>query len=74
MNTKHPLAKWIKANKWKISQAKLASESRCSQSHLSLILKGKRGVSMELARRLSAATGGAVRIEDFLMDPDEART
>lgn len=74
MDTKHPLAVWMDAHK-EISQAKLASDSGCSEPHLSLILKGERGVSMKLAKRLSDATGGEVRIEDFLMaaEPAEAR-
>jgi transcriptional regulator with XRE-family HTH domain len=71
MSTKHPLAAWMDSHK-EISQAKLAAESDCSEPHLSLILKGERGVSMKLAKRLSDATGGEVRIEDFLL-ADEAR-
>jgi len=66
MDTKHPLAAWLESQP-DMSQAKLAAASDCSEPHLSLILKGERGVSMRLAQRLSAATGGAVRIEDFLM-------
>lgn len=66
MDTKHPLAVWMDGHT-EISQSKLASESGCSESHLSLILKGERGVSMKLAKRLSDATGGEVRIEDFLL-------
>jgi plasmid maintenance system antidote protein VapI len=74
METKqpHPLASWMDSHP-EISQAKLASETECSEPHLSLILQRKRGVSMKLAQRLSVATGGAVRIEDFLLDePREA--
>lgn len=66
MDTKHPLAAWMEKHP-EINQAKLASESDCSEPHLSLILKGERGVSMKLAKRLSDFTGGEVRIEDFLM-------
>lgn len=76
METKsHPLAVWMEKHP-EISQAKLAADSECSEPHLSLILSGERGVSMRLAKRLSDATGGEVRIEDFLMDrePAEART
>lgn len=74
MDTRHPLSVWMDGHK-EISQAKLASDSGCSEPHLSLILKGERGVSMKLAKRLSDATGGEVRIEDFLMasEPAEAR-
>lgn len=63
---KHPLAVWMDSHK-EISQARLAADSGCSEGHLSLVLKGDRGVSMRLAKRLSDATGGEVRVEDFLM-------
>jgi transcriptional regulator with XRE-family HTH domain len=66
MNMKHPLAVWMDSHK-EISQARLAADSGCSEGHLSLVLKGDRGVSMRLAKRLSDATGGEVRVEDFLM-------
>ena len=67
MSTMHPLAAWIDRQS-DITQAKLAADCRCSESHLSLILKGERGVSMKLAKKLSDATGGKVSIEDFLLD------
>lgn len=73
MDTKHPLAVWMDGHK-EISQSRLASESGCSEPHLSLILKGERGVSMKLAKRLSDATGGEIRIEDFLMTAEPAET
>jgi transcriptional regulator with XRE-family HTH domain len=73
MEMRHPLAVWMDGHK-EINQSKLAADSGCSEPHLSLILKGERGVSMRLAKRLSDATGGEVRIEDFLMAAaDEAR-
>lgn len=43
------------------SQAQIAREVGCSQSHLSLVLKGKRGLSVPLAKRISDATGVPVR-------------
>jgi hypothetical protein len=73
METKHPLSRWMDSHP-EISQANLAATSGCSEPHLSLILKGERGVSMKLAKRLCDATGGEVKIEDFLMtEADEAR-
>lgn len=73
MSTKHPLAVWMESHK-EITQARFAAESGCSEPHLSLILKGERGVSMKLAKKFSDATGGEVRIEDFLMsEVDEVR-
>lgn len=72
MSTKHPLAVWMDSHS-EITQAKFASDAGCSEPHLSLILKGERGVSMKLAKRLSDLTGGAVPIEGFLLDVAEAR-
>jgi len=71
MNTKHPLAVWMDSHK-EITQARLAADSGCSEPHLSLILKGGRGVSMRLAKRLSNATGGEVPLEAFLLDAESA--
>lgn len=45
------------------TQAEFARAIECSPSHLSLILKGERGVSFGLAKRISAATGGRVPVE-----------
>ena len=45
------------------TQAKFAREVACSESHLSLILKGVRGVSFGLAKRISEATGGEIPVE-----------
>lgn len=41
----------------KTTQAQFAREVGCSGSHLSLILKGERGVSLGLAKRISARAG-----------------
>ena len=71
MDIRHPLAVWIEGHP-EISQSKMAADSDCSEGHLSLILQRKRGVSMKLAQRLSVATGGQVKIEDFLLDEHEA--
>lgn len=48
------------------AQVKFAREVRCSESHLSLVLNGKRGLSYPLATRIHAKTGIAV---DDLMAP-----
>jgi transcriptional regulator with XRE-family HTH domain len=47
------------------TQAAFARDAQCSASHLSLILKGERGVSLGLAKRISAATGGRVSVESL---------
>lgn len=42
-------------------QVKFAREVECSESHLSLVLNGKRGLSYKLAERIQAKTGIAVQ-------------
>lgn len=49
------------------TQAEFARQVGCSEPHLSLILKGERGMSLKLAKRISAASG--IPIEDL---PHEA--
>ncbi len=70
MDVKHALADWIDG---RTSQAKFADQVGCSESHLSLVLRGKRGVSMKLARKLSEATGGDVPLDAFLIDPTDTQ-
>lgn len=67
MDIRHPLAVWM-ASHPEISQSKLASDADCSEPHLSLVLQRKRGVSMKLAQRLSVATGGQIKVTDFLLE------
>ena len=43
------------------SQAQLARDVECSESHLSLVLARKRGLSAALAKRLSNVTGVPMR-------------
>lgn len=45
------------------TQAAFARKVQCSESHLSLVLKGVRGVSFGLAKRISEATGGEIPVE-----------
>ncbi len=42
------------------AQVKFAREVQCSESHLSLVLNGKRGLSYPLAHRINAKTGIAI--------------
>jgi transcriptional regulator with XRE-family HTH domain len=69
MTEKHPLTDWIEAN---TTQAQFARDAKCSESHLSLILKGKRGVSLPLAQRLSDATGGNIPPRAFIRQTEAA--
>lgn len=50
------------------TQAQFARDVRCSESHLSLVLKGERGVSLKLAKRIMEATGGVVPTESLVAD------
>ena len=62
MDSPHPLKVWIDAN---TTQAEFARQVGCSAPYLSDLLKGKRGVSLELAIVMSQQTGGAVPVEAF---------
>jgi transcriptional regulator with XRE-family HTH domain len=59
MDGRRLLAKYIREN---TTQAAFARGVNCSQTHLTLVLQGKRGVSVPLAKRMSAATGGTVPV------------
>lgn len=62
------LAEFIRSN---TTQAKFAREVGCSESHLSLVLKGLRGVSFGLAKKMSEASGGKVPVEAIPHKPSE---
>jgi DNA-binding transcriptional regulator YdaS (Cro superfamily) len=47
------------------SQRDFAKEVGCSESHLSLVLSGAKGLSLKLAKRISEATDGEVPIGDL---------
>jgi plasmid maintenance system antidote protein VapI len=64
--TIHPLAEWLEREGLK--QVEFAQQVGCSESHLSLILSRDRGISWTLAQRLSQATGGRVRAEQFMAE------
>lgn len=50
------------------SQARFAREINCSESHLSLVLARKRGLSVPLAKRVSTATGGTVPVRALVAE------
>lgn len=60
MASMHPLKAWIDEN---TTQVRFAREVACSEAHLSDILNGKKGVSLDLAVRISRATGGLVTVD-----------
>lgn len=63
------LADYLRQND--ITAAAFADLIGMSDSHLSLIMSGKRGASLAVVQRISAATEGAVTADDFL-SPHEA--
>lgn len=58
----HPLKTWIDDN---TTQAQFARDLKCSESHISDILKGKKRVSLDLALKISEATGRAVSVDEI---------
>ena len=48
-------------------QAQFARESGCSESYLSLFLKGKRQLSLKMAKRVSEATNGQVPVDALVL-------
>jgi transcriptional regulator with XRE-family HTH domain len=68
MDGRRILAKYIREH---TTQAEFARDVECSQTHLTLVLQGKRGVSISLAKRMSAATAGTVPVR-ALVSPELA--
>jgi transcriptional regulator with XRE-family HTH domain len=60
MDGRRLLQKFIREH---TTQVDFARAVKCSQTHLTLVLQGKRGVSVPLAKRMSAATGGTVPLK-----------
>lgn len=70
MNTKtweHPLRTWRIDRR--LTLAELGRIIGVTPSHLSEIERGQKTPSLEMAARLSAATKGDIKIEDFLIQP-----
>jgi transcriptional regulator with XRE-family HTH domain len=59
----HPLRLWRTANG--VTLAKLAAEVGVTASHLSEVERGRNNLSLDLAAKLSRATGNAVSLERF---------
>jgi plasmid maintenance system antidote protein VapI len=64
MSASHPMLRWAERNR--ISIGELAVMAGCTQGHLSNVFCGRRGVSLELAKRLSEVSGGKVKMDAFL--------
>lgn len=70
MDAREALADHIARNE--ASQAQFARDVGCSESHLSLILAGKRGLSVPLASRISAKA--KIPVRDLVPDKVEEAT
>lgn len=70
MRTRRALTKWIDE---KSTRSEFARRIDCSESHLSLILQGKRGVSYDTARNIEKATGGDIAAISLMAEKPLAR-
>jgi transcriptional regulator with XRE-family HTH domain len=66
-----PLADYIEG---RTTQAKFAKDVRCSESHLSLILQGKRNASLRMARRIIENAKGVIPLEVLIERADDRPT
>lgn len=64
----HPLATWIDGHQPKMTRADFARKIEVSEGHLSLFLKGKRGLSLKSAVAVETVTAGAFRPSDLLIE------
>jgi plasmid maintenance system antidote protein VapI len=53
-------------------QRRFAEAIGCSESHLSLIIAGKRMPSMRLSKRIAVETGGLVPMDSLVEDTEAA--
>lgn len=61
----HPLRAWRTAQTPKVQLEDLAAKVGVKPSHLSMIERGLRGCSLDLAMKLHEATGKAVALDAF---------
>jgi len=73
MRTPTALADWFRTE-IAPSQAEFARSIKCSESHLSLIVAGKREPSLALAKRISDRTGGSVPLDALVLSDPIALT
>lgn len=66
MDGRQKLLEFIAAS---TTQSKFARDIDCSESHLSLVLAGERGVSLELAKKIEDATAGTVPAGSLVRTP-----
>lgn len=61
--TIHPLRRWLFENQETLADFGLRAEM--SPSHLSEIINGKKSPSLQSINKITAATGGKLRANDF---------
>lgn len=62
MDTTHPLARWIGAH---MTKAEFSRRVGMSPSHLTLVLQRKRGVSLDIARKIEEVTGKEIGLTEL---------
>lgn len=62
----HPLRRWRREKGLRLAQVAEFEGVGVSPSHLSEIERGNNKPSLDLAARLSKATGGEVKLEEFV--------
>lgn len=62
----HPLADWLKRQSPPLTQAEFAKRVGVSDSHLSLAIRGDRGMSLSAALSIERETKGAVPAASFI--------
>lgn len=64
MTTKHPLVKF--AAETGTSLTKIAKDAGCSRTTLYRIMDGEENTTVDMLRRISAATGGKVDVAELI--------
>jgi len=70
MKARRALNDWISQHS---TQAALAQKLKCSEPHLSLLLRGERGASFGLAKKIEVITGGAITADALLSEKSRRR-
>jgi len=70
METRQALATWIDRN---TTQAAFAQSVGISEPHLSLLLQGRRGCSVKVAKKIESKTDGDVPALELMSERPESR-
>lgn len=69
-NETHPLNEYL--DRTGRSLTEVADAAKCSRMTLYRLMKGEQNATIDLLKRISAATGGEVSISDFLTEGSAA--